>query len=86
MAHREEVATFTFLGVTERIIIGQEEGGSWQMLYLRPNGYVQARIGQARDRQEIMQLTKRFMDGHGKALVQNLIQSSEIFLGTLPGN
>jgi hypothetical protein len=83
MANREEVATFTFMGVTERVVIGQEEDGQWKMVYLRPDGSVQAFIDHAESREEILRLTKIFMDGHGRVLVQNVIESSEIFLGSM---
>ena len=83
MAHREEVASFTFMGVTERVVIGQEENGQWKMVYLRTNGCVQAFIDHAQSREEILMLTKHFMDGHERCLIQNLIQSSEIYLGSI---
>ena len=82
-ANREEIATFTFLGVTERIIIGQEQDGRWLMVYLRTNGAEQA-TGHADTREEILRFTKRFMIAHGgQGLIYNLIQSSEIFLRSL---
>jgi hypothetical protein len=85
IANREEIATFTFLGVTERIIIGEDEKLGWCMFYLRANGSEQATINRAESREEILRLTKCFMIGHGnQGLMYNLIQSSEIFLGSLP--
>lgn len=82
IANRQEIAWFTFLGVTERIVIGQDEELGWCMYYLRANGSVQAQITGKQSREELMEAVKLFMDGHGRALIQNVIQSSEIFLGT----
>lgn len=83
MANREEIATLTFMGVTERIVIGQEDNGEWKMVYLRTNGGVAAFIDHGKSREDILRRTKECMCGHGKALIENLIQSSEIYLGSM---
>jgi hypothetical protein len=82
IANREEIATFTFLGVTERIIIGEDEKLGWCMYYLRANASVQATIIEHdQSREELLERVKGFMIGHGnQGLMYNLIQSSEIFL------
>lgn len=83
IANRQEIAWFTFLGVTERIIIGQDEELGWCMFYLRADSFIQAEITGKRSREELMEAVKLFMDGHGRGLIQNLIQSQEIFLPSL---
>jgi hypothetical protein len=83
IANREEVATLIFMGVVERVIIGQEENGQWSMYYLRVDGGVQAFIDQAESREDILRQTMHFMDGHGRVLITNLIQSSEMYLGSM---
>jgi hypothetical protein len=73
----EEVATLTFMGVSERVVIAKGRNGKWRMSYYRTNGGEQACINDAESREEILRLTKRFMQGHGRALVENVIQSAE---------
>ena len=82
LANREEIATLIFQGVTNRAIIGQEQDGRWSMYYLAANGFEIAH-GQGRSREEIIEGTKRFMCGHGKQIIENLIQDSEIYLGSM---
>lgn len=82
MANREEIASFTCRGVSERIVIGEEDAG-WKMVYLRANGAAQAEISEGESREQILAVTKHFMNGHGRVLIQNLIESSEIYLGSM---
>ena len=83
ISNREEVATLIFQGVTERVIIGQEENGQWSMYYLHANGSLGAEIRGGGSREQILAVAKDFMMGHGRALIENLIQSSELYLGSM---
>jgi hypothetical protein len=78
--YNEEVARFTYRGTTERVVIGQNRRTkAWVMRYLRgDDGEVeQAVIDHGTSREEILRQTKGFMIGHGRVLVENVIQSME---------
>jgi hypothetical protein len=83
LEYKEEVATFSFRGTTERIVIGHDpETDLWVMQYLRPGQEnssdiydAQAVITEGQSREDILKRTKRFMVGHGQGLMSNLIQS-----------
>jgi hypothetical protein len=81
LEYKEEVATFTFRGVTERVVIGcNPKTEQWVMHYLLPGqdgDSPQAMITDGESREDILRRTKRFMIGHGRALVENVIQAWE---------
>ena len=82
LRNRQEICTLIFEGVVNRIVIGQGENGEWEMYYLSANGYDIAH-GQARSREEIIEGVKEWMRGHGKQIIENLIDDSEKYLGSM---
>lgn len=83
LRNRQEICTLIFEGVINRVIIGQEENGEWKMFYLGANGAVNAQLSEGRSREHILAKTKECMIGHGKALIENLIEDSERYLGSM---
>ena len=79
--YTEVLASFTFRDITEKVVIGHNpKTDTWTMRYLRPGqtwDCAQATLDDVESREEIIKRAKRFMIGHGKCLVQNVIQSWE---------
>lgn len=81
LEYSEEVATLSYRGRTERVVIGRHRRtGNWVMQYLRPGqdgDSAQATISDGESREDIIKRTVECVTGHGKALVENVIQSWE---------
>lgn len=83
LTNRQEVMTLIFEGVVNRVIIGQEPDGTWSMYYLSADGGTVATIRAIRSREEILRQTKESMRGHGRQVIENLIDDSEKYLGSM---
>lgn len=64
------------------MVIGEAEDGQWEMFYLAANS-AEIAHGQERSREEMIEGTKRWLRGHGKQIIENLIDDSERFLGSM---
>ena len=83
LKNRQEVATLIFQGVINRFVVGQEQDGTWWMYYLSADGGVVATITHARSWEDILAKTKECMRGHGRQIIENLIDDSEKYLGSM---
>ena len=81
LIYTEEILRLTYRGVSERVVIGlNEKTEKWVMRYLRPGqdgDSAQVTITDGESREDIIKRTLECVTGHGKALVENVIQSWE---------